>query len=175
MNVVYRTLTELPQRMRQRAAALPGQLRIWLAAARSEPGIVWHSPIVRLTLILLLGALVLGLANQLAARLVPAGDRSAFQAPTRLAILYVACTNPDCRTSYTTRQPMSFKSWPLTCPKCGEDSVYRGRLCRVCGHWYANAPGTGLVCPWCVQPQTKRCESPTSRTTGSSDDDEDPW
>ncbi len=164
MNAIYRTVAELPRRLRELVSAMLLRLRAWMDAVRAEPALLWHTPMLRVAIIVLVGAGVLALINRLATGLTPGLDRSAFETPTRLATLYVACTNPDCRVSFTTHQPMNFKAWPLVCPHCGQKSVYRATLCPNCGRWYASAPGTpaALIRSESVIPTMRKIRGPRS-------------
>ncbi len=171
------SLAELPHRLREGAAGLRAGWREWREGVRQEPGRLWHSPLTKIGLLIVL-ALVAVLALQwFGSALVPGGLSWRLEEEgTPWATLYVACTNPACRANYTTQQARDFKSWPLKCEKCGQETVYRATRCPDCRHWYAPAPGGAPFCPFCAEKKAeqKPIEAPPAPIK-KTDDSEDPW
>jgi hypothetical protein len=169
-------LAELPHRLREWLSDLPDRWQAWREGLRADPAKLWRGPAVRIVGLVLLVIIALVAINWAIGALAPGGSDRLFEKPTPWATLFVACTNPACRASYTTRQPMDLKNWPLQCEKCGARSVYRATFCKVCRHWYANPPGQAQACPFCAERKAtpareSRPHEPPSRT----DDEEDPW
>jgi hypothetical protein len=170
------SLAELPHRLREAAAALRAGWREWRESAREEPARLWHSPLTKITLLVALVLVAVLAVQWFGSVLVPGGLSLRLDEGTRMATLYVACTNPACRASYTTQQPRDFKSWPLKCEKCGQETVYRATQCPTCHHWYAQAPGGPPGCPFCAakKAEQKAAEAPPP-IPKKTDDSEDPW
>jgi hypothetical protein len=172
------SLGEWPHRFREGLAGLRAGWREWREGVRQEPARLWHSPLTKIGLLIVLGLLAILAVQWFGSALVPGGLswRLEDQA-TREATLFVACTNPACRASYTTQQPRDFKDWPLKCEKCGQQTVYRATHCRECRHWYALTPGGPPGCPFCAQKRAeqKKLEAPPPPAPEKSDDSEDPW
>jgi hypothetical protein len=145
---------------------------------RTRGGVIVGAPLarglglpVRLILWALLGiGLFFGMKQVIAWMTPAAADRNA-EPPTPWAVLYVACTNPDCHASKTTRQPPDFRGWPLTCGRCGQASVRRATLCPRCGTWVAPE---GAACWRCAALQSATQPRPRVRSA-NPDDDEDGW
>jgi hypothetical protein len=172
----HNPLSELPHRWRSRLGELRARWLDYRATYRESPGMVWHSPILKIgVLVLVVLAAILGV-RWLTNWVTPGGSASLGDQPTPTATLYVACSNPGCRAFYTTQQPMDFKGWPLKCEQCSGATVYRATQCPTCRHWYASAPGGPVGCPFCAEKASSAEPLPTSRATPHhSDDDEDPW
>jgi hypothetical protein len=168
-------LANLPHRLRERAAKLRGNLRQWSADVREDPGLLWRTPAIRVAFWLGVGLVAFFAARFAANAILPADADAEFKQPTQLATLYVACINPECRESYTTRQPMNFSAWPLTCRKCGRATVYRATLCPTCHHWFATVPGREHNCPFCRTPEPDEPESMPPANPIDPDDAEDGW
>lgn len=171
------SLANLPHRIRAGLANWPAGYRQWREDLRQDPALLWQTPAVRIVLWIVLGIILVSGLYWAIATFTPSGTDSLFVEPTPLATLYVACTNPDCRAHYNTKQPMDFDSWPLKCEQCGSESVYRAKLCSVCRRWFATAPGQPTGCPFCATrhkaeqtPETIDSDKPTN-----IDDEEDPW
>jgi hypothetical protein len=172
------SLAELPHRLREGAASLRANWREWRDTVRQEPARLWRSPLTKIGLLVVLALLAVLAIEWFGSALIPGSLswRLEDQA-TREATLFVACTNPACRASYTTHQPRDFKDWPLKCEKCGQETVYRATRCPDCRHWYAIAPGGAPACPFCAEkkaeqkPTEEKPPPPPKRT----DDSEDPW
>jgi hypothetical protein len=172
----HKPLSELPHRFRERLAALRTRWRDYRDECRETPGIARHRPLLKIgALILVVLAAILGV-RWLTSWITPGGSASLADQRTPTATLYVACTNPGCRTFFTTLQPMDFKNWPLKCAGCGALAVYRATQCPTCRHWHGLAPGGPVGCPFCAEKTQQAEPFPTSRATPHhSDDDEDPW
>lgn len=168
-------LSDIPHQVRDHLQGLPDRLEDMREGLREDPLALFRTPAVRVTGLIVIGIVVILLIKWFVEGLQPTGSL-AFQEATPYALLYVACANPDCRAAYTTRQPMDFDSWPLTCEKCGQPTVYRATLCKTCGHWFAVPPGTPAACPHCAQQTATAPAEQTHPTSGTrTDDDEDPW
>jgi len=168
-------LAELPHRIREWMARWPADLRDWRADLRHDPGLLWRTPVIRVGLFMLGGVALIAGARWLAVALVP-GGATAFEQATPYAILYVACTDPACRASYTTQQPRDLRNWPLVCEKCGKKAVYRAQVCPDCGGWFATAPGRSAECQFCEQRRAATRPATDVQTKPINPDDaEDPW
>ncbi|MFQ5807967.1 MAG: hypothetical protein ACE5I3_16095 [Phycisphaerae bacterium] len=167
-------LADLPHRIRAQTAELKANLRQWWADLRQDPSLLWRTTAIRISFWLTLGICALVAVRALSRSLLPHGEADAEQV-TPLAILYVACTNTACYGSYTTRQPMDFDAWPLTCRECSQQTVHRAKLCAKCRNWYATAPGDLAGCPFCAAAEPEQpAETPQTRPV-DRDDAEDPW
>jgi hypothetical protein len=108
------------------------------------------------------------------AGLTPGGTQFAERTPW--ATLYVACTNPACRATYSTQKALDFDEWPLTCERCGQATVYRASRCPKCKAWFATAPGEQPACPHCAARRLREEAIDTEvRPRPTGDDAEDPW
>lgn len=160
-------------------------VRRWAAAGtgrwRTRGGVVVGEPFarglglpVRLALWGLAGVALFAGLKLLIAWALPAVADASGEPPTPWATLYVICTNPACHASATTRQPMDFNAWPLTCDRCGQLTVQRATRCPRCATWIAAAARAD-----CWQCAAKRAASqpkkPPRRPGASPDDDEDGW
>ena len=171
------SLPDLPHRVRESLADWPTRFRQWRDDLRKDPSLLWRTTAVRILLWLALGtALLVGLRSGINA-LTPGVRGVHVEEPTPYATLYVACTNPACRHQFVSKQPMDFDDWPLTCPKCGQPTVYRAQLCPVCRQWFATAPGQPAECPFCAERQkaTDEPERIGPELPTNPDDAEDPW
>lgn len=170
-------LADLPHRARAWLACLPVRWRAWRAEFRWQPGALWGSPALRVTVVSLAGVCILLLAQWVVGRKYPAVADPFAQKPTRWAVLYVACTDPECRATGTTRQDISFAGWPLKCERCGKLTVYRARPCAECRQRYAVAPNGPQGCPFCAAAKTAKAAEGARPVTKSksSDDEEDRW
>jgi hypothetical protein len=191
------SLAELTHRLREGFAARRAAWREWRSTVRQEPGRLWHSPLTKIGLLLVLALTAVLALQWLGGALIPGGlSWSYAQEGTREATLFVACTNPACRASYTTHQPRDFRDWPLRCKKCGEETVYRATRCPTCRQWYAMSPGShpsslisdpsslisgggsaASLCPFCAakQAEQKPVEAAPPQAPQHTDDAEDPW
>jgi predicted RNA-binding Zn-ribbon protein involved in translation (DUF1610 family) len=70
---------------------------------------------------------------------------------------------------------MDFDAWPLTCPKCGKQTVYRAKLCPKCHRWYAIAPGQPRQCPFCAAEEPAEPQETSTSKPANRDDAEDGW
>ena len=171
-----RSLAELPQRLRERLAELREDWRLWRDEIRENPARLLHSVVLRVAVLVILGIVGLAIVNWFSGALVPGGPTWSLEEGTRLATLYVACTNPACRATYTSHQPMDFKSWPLKCTKCGQDTVYRAGRCPTCRRAYALQPAAPPGCPLCAERQAaEQRKIEPIKPAKKSDDAEDPW
>lgn len=170
-------LADIPHRLRDLFETLPARWNEWREAFRQDPAVLWAGPIPRIAGIIVAGTLCLILGNWLIQGLRPAGPAGTFAEPTPFATIHVACTNPDCLHHETRKVDIDFDDWPMTCDKCGRESVYRAKLCRKCRNWYATAPGASERCPHC-QRGTAEESAPTphrARQPANPDDLDDPW
>ena len=171
-----RALSELPHRVREEVQHLPDRLRDVREGFRNDPAAILSSPLVRLALILLFVVLAIFAVTWLVRGLTPTAGPGHFEEATPWATVYVACTNPDCLAHYTTQVAMDFDEWPLTCEKCGQETVYRAKRCPVCREWYAQRPGQSDECPHCAaRARQKAAEQTPDRPQQRGDDAEDPW
>ncbi len=169
------SLADLPHRLRERMANLPNDWKQWREGFRQDPAVLWHSPLVRICGLVVVGIVVLAGVHWFISGLVPADHGTGGEA-VNLATLFVACTNSQCRADRVTRQPMDFKDWPLECERCGQATVYRATRCGTCGRWFAVPPGQPKLCPFRAERQAAKAARPDPRPPGTtSDDDEDPW
>lgn len=166
-------ISDLPHHVRERLAELPGRWRAVREGFREDPARIWHSPLTRIVALIVLGFIAVVGAGKLVGSLTPGGQLRA-EKPTRVATVYVACTNRACRVSYTAHVPRDFKNWPLKCEKCGQATVYRATLCRTCRRWFATPPGVEPACPFCHERERAAAASQPEHRRGSPDD-EDPW
>lgn len=167
-------LANLPHRVRAQTTDFKANLRQWRADLRENPRLLWRTAAVRICFWLILGLCAFLLVRAVTTSLFPTGQARP-EPPTPLATLYVACTNPDCYNSYTDRQPMSFDAWPLTCRKCGRQTVYRAKPCRICRRWYATPPGMPDECHFCVAREPEEPPEPPQPGPIDLDDREDGW
>lgn len=169
-------LGELPHQIREHLQAVPERWRAFRDRLRDDPGAVLHSPVVRVAALILLGLLLLLLAGWLVRGLTPPGPAGMAEEATPWAMLYVACTKPNCLASAAIKCARDFDDWPVECEKCGEKSAYRAQPCAKCGRWFAAAPGHTAACPHCAREVAKPQVAPAqTMPAGRSDDDEDPW
>ena len=169
------SLVDLPHRIRDRLAALPEDWRAWRAATKEDPREFWRPLAVRVVAILIIGTvgvLALGWAIDAFIPRLEGADQQA--APT--ATLYVACSDPNCGAAFTITRGLDFKDWPVTCPKCGQQTGYRATRCPVCRQWYSHAPGTPDACPQCARKAAAAQQNLPQRPQPSQGADaEDPW
>ncbi|TWT44886.1 hypothetical protein RAS1_13050 [Phycisphaerae bacterium RAS1] len=170
-----RKLVDLPNTLRQQLAEVPETYRAWRAEIAREPTAIFHSPLFRIAVWIIVGAAVLLTARWLIGGLSIPGGGKAWEKATPWATLYVACIEPACRYAYSTQQAMDFTGWPLPCEKCAKKTVYRARLCGACRHWYATAPGAADACPHCAAAALKSAPTSQPRKKPTGDDEEDPW
>ena len=157
-------------------ALLPVNYRQWREDLKEDPTLFWRTPVVRIALCVAAGLVLLIGLRSLIGFLAPDGSDPNFIEATPMATLYVACTQPQCLTHYTTQQQMDFSHWPLTCDKCGGESVYRATLCQRCRSWFATAPNMPEVCPLCAGRDAAKAPVVTDRKKSANpDDDEDDW
>ena len=172
----FSALADLPHAIRRQWTDLPVNYRQWRDDLKADHSLFWRTTAVRIGLWILLGvAVLIGLRA-----LMGISGFSAVgplrEEPTPLATLYVACTSPVCRHPYVSRQAMDFNDWPLKCPQCEAESVYRAHLCPECREWYAIAPQTPGACPTCADRAAARAPSDDDSAKSSNpDDDEDDW
>jgi hypothetical protein len=169
------SLANLPHRFRERIESLPDDWRTFREQLQANPAAIWESPVVRfggLAILLILAGWAL---TWLVGGLTPGGSAARDEA-TPWATVYVACTNPECQAAYQTTCPMEFDDWPMTCEKCGQETVYRATRCGQCRKWYAEAPGTATGCPHCAARKARQqADAPARRERPTGDDAEDPW
>ncbi len=168
-------LADLPDRIREQSEEAKANLRQWCNDAREDPSMLWRSTVLRVLFWLILGICALLLVRGLSRSLLPSEETMNTEQAAPLATLYVACVNPACLESYATQQAMNFNAWPLTCRKCGQQTVYRAKLCPKCRHWYATAPGEPVRCPYCAPPETEETQKAPKTGPTDPDDAEDPW
>lgn len=169
-------LTALVHRTRAGLEALPQTLREASRNLREDPGAVWHSPIVRIGVWCLVALLGIAGIQWFLAAVTPGGVGQLGEQPTSTATLYVACANPGCGASFSTRLPMTHRDWPIVCDRCGQKNAFRATRCPDCGGWAANVPGESLRCPRCAQRAAATQPTPTTRrSTGDPDDADDGW
>jgi hypothetical protein len=171
-------LAEIPHQIRTQVQSLPDRWREFREAFQEDPAAIWHSPLTRIAGWILLGIVILVIGWLLIGMISPPDTGGgAFTTATPTATLYVACSNPNCAHDYTTRQKMDFDDWPLICPECGQESVYRATRCDVCRQWYSTAPGAPDACPHCAARAAQKPveAAPTPDRPAVSDDAEDPW
>ncbi len=170
------SLADLPHRVRQRWSALPADWRLWREGFRRDPATIWRSPVIRIAGLILLGVVLIVGVDWLIGSLSPGPAGQAWGEATPWATLYVACVNPTCRASTTTHQAMDFDAWPLTCPTCGGQTVYRATRCSERRHWFAVEPGQPETCPFCAEQKAAQVpDEPVRQEPTFTDDDEDPW
>lgn len=157
---------------------MPDAYRQWREDLKEDPSLIWRTPLVRIAIWIILGIAILVGGQLLISSLRPAGSvRGERAAATALATLYVACAHADCLAAFTSRQPMSFREWPLACEKCKRQSVYRAQICPTCREWYATAPDQPPKCLRCEAAAGAQAEKerPKPKKKGNKDDDEDDW
>lgn len=174
VSYTVKMLAQWTHHVRESLAAWPAQFRQWREELRHDPTLLWRTAAVRVGFWLLLGIGALLGASWLSRALVPRAG-GGFEEATPLATLHVVCTNAACRKQFTTRQPMNFADWPLTCPDCNQLSVYRATLCSTCGTWFAVAPGGPSGCPACAARAAPPPPPPAPEQPKNLDDLEDPW
>ncbi len=175
MNDRRTILADLPHLVREFFVELPAAWRRWREELSNDPMLFFRTPLIRIGLWILLGALLfIGLRTAIAFFAPPAAGRD-FAEPTPTATLYVACTNPQCLHAHTVQQAMDFKAWPLACPRCGVASVYRASICDRCRNWYAIVPGKPDVCPTCAAREAKAAPVAEKFGPTNPDDEEDDW
>lgn len=166
-------LANIPDKLRDQAADLPDQVRQLKDDLRSDPSRLWRNPMARIIGWVLLAGVIYAIAHLGIAMFVGSLDSSEFVEPTKTATVHVACTNPECRTSYVANPPIEFTNWPMTCEQCGQPTVYRAKLCRSCGQWYANVPGQPDDCPHCAARREAAEPTRPRRTTDDPLESED--
>lgn len=169
-------LADIPNRARESLAQARADWRAWRIDFRRDPGAFVHSPLFRIGIYVVLGVLALLAIRWLAGSLAPrdaAGDRPRGNAAAEIR---VACTNPECLFSETVQVDPHFKAWPMTCKKCGQQTVYRAQRCRRCQQWFATAPGAAADCPHCnAQERLRRQKVKPASRPSNPDDAEDGW
>lgn len=169
-------LGELPHQIREQLLAAPERWRNFRDRLRDDPGAIFHSPVIRIVTLIVLGLILLLVTGWFVRGLTPPGPAGLTEEATPWAVLYVACTSPKCLAAASTRCARDFDAWPMKCEKCGDKSVYRAQTCAKCGQWFAASPGQPAACPHCARAAAKPEATPTpTRPAGKSDDDEDPW
>ncbi len=157
---------------------MPDAYRQWREDLKEDPSLFWRTALVRIAIWIILGiAILVGgqlLINSMRPSDAARGERASA---TALATLYVACTHAECLAAFTSKQPMSFREWPLACEKCKRQSAYRAQICAACREWYATAPDQPLECPRCAAAARVKAEKerPKPKKKGSKDDEEDDW
>jgi hypothetical protein len=167
-------LAELPHRIRDWWRSLPQHWNEWREGLREDPTLFWRTPLIKISFICIGTVLFFVAVDALIAGLAPPSTGSGTTEATPTATLYVICTNSDCRHRFSVTKPMDFDAWPITCTKCGQNTVYRATRCTVCGHWRAKDHGN---CPFCTgqaTPTPAEKPDPDPRRP-RTDDDEDPW
>jgi DNA-directed RNA polymerase subunit RPC12/RpoP len=167
------TAAEVPHRVREHVADWPRACRQWWLDFKTDPLLLWRTPLVRISLWCLLGIAVLLLAH-FGGNWVSTADPAAFTEPTQTAILYVACTSSTCGHAFRSEQALDFNDWPLTCPQCAGATAYRAELCGRCRRWFATPPGADTACPHCRQKTTPKVAEEAAAPP-NPDDAEDPW
>jgi hypothetical protein len=169
-------LGELPHQIREQLQAAPERWRSFRDRVRDDPSAIFHSPVIRVVSLLVLGLILLFVAAWFVRGLTPPGPAGMTVEATPWSVLYVACVSPKCLAATSAKCARDFDGWPMKCEKCGEMSVYRAQTCAKCGKWFATAPGQPTACPHCARAVTKTEAAPAqTRPAGMSDDDEDPW
>jgi hypothetical protein len=172
------TLIKLSQHARKRFGSWRVRFGEWRQELREHPSLFWRTPAVRITLWVIAAITLLAGIRWCQSAITRSGMDTSDEDETYWSMLYVACTRPDCRAEFTTRQPMDFHQWPLKCGRCGADSVYRAQLCPTCRKWFATAPGHAPDCPFCAaQRAASQPAHPVPNTSHPTnpDDAEDPW
>jgi len=164
------TLGHLSDRLRERKEDFSSNFSQWKADVREDPSLLWRTPAIRWSLIVLLAIGAVVTSIYVTQSLTPAAGEG-WEAATRTATIYVACTDPACRRSHAAQVPMSFRDWPMKCDFCGGERVYRATLCPRCRGWFATAPGESTECPLCAA-AAPTAETPTAATR-PVDPDED--
>lgn len=165
---------DLPHQAREAVLGFRERYRAWQLEVKDDPTLLWRTPAIRITFYLILGIAILFAARWATHTLVDAG--ASVDPAKKKATLFVACTNPECLKSGNSSVAMDFKEWPLKCDTCGQPTVYRATLCKVCRNWYAIAPAGTDGCPFCrkkaaaAKPTTK----PKAKAA-NGDDAEDGW
>lgn len=165
---------QLPHQAREAVRGFKDRYRQWREDLKEDPSLLWRTPAIRITFYLVL-AVGLILAVRWGTNTL-AGAGAANKEDVKKSTLYVSCTDPNCLKSFNATVAMDFKTWPLKCDQCGQLTVYRATLCKVCRNWYAVAPTGPDGCPFCrkrfdaAKPTTKPKAKPAN-----SDDAEDGW
>jgi len=124
----------------------------WIAAVREEPRLLWATPAVRMTTYVIGGLALVWTAGWLASSLVPPPPANAKSAATT-ADFHVVCANPECYHHFVVHRPMGFRQFPITCPRCNQESGMRARRCNsdTCrGRWVPDRqPDGSTACPFC--------------------------
>lgn len=159
----------------------------WTADARENPAVIWQAWPVRVGFWLLIVIAVLVAVSVIvggAGAWTGGGQR---EEATRLATLYVACTDSGCLKSATVNAERNFKEWPMVCEACGKKAVYRARACPKCKEWIAFAPlppgsagasGASESCPHCAKKAAAKAAKPKKAAASGPadpDDREDGW
>jgi len=172
----HNLLSDLPHRLREHREQLLADLRRWGAEVREDPTLLWRTAAVRVGLWVVLGVVVLLTARALTRSLVSLAREGQGEQAAPVAILRVACASTSCRHTYTSHQPMDFAAWPMVCPRCGQATVYRAKLCPKCHRWYGTVPGAPKVCPLCSAPEAPgQPDEQPAPAPENPDDAEDPW
>lgn len=171
-----RLLSDLPHRFREQLIELRGESGSWWRQLTEDPEAILSNPLTRLIGLITLGLVVLVGGGLLIQSVTPDVAK-----PTPLALIHVACDRPACRHSYQTQVPIATAAadWPLICPECGQESVYRALRDADARRWYAVRPGAPAVSPFTAaetEPaDTRPTGEPAPQRPTSVDDMEDGW
>jgi hypothetical protein len=69
---------------------------------------------------------------------------------------------------------MDFDDWPMDCPDCGQETVFRVTTCPVCNQRHAFDPASPGNCPTSA-PAPEQQPTPTDKPQTDPDDAQDWW
>ncbi|MFQ5461623.1 MAG: hypothetical protein ACE5E5_03250 [Phycisphaerae bacterium] len=137
---------------REQVPVVKERLEDWVLACKAEPYLIWETPAVRYATLGVGGLLVVWLISGVAGAIAPPIPDSA-RAQAETADFHVLCDRPDCGHHFVVNRKFRFSAFPVTCPKCNNESGRRALRCNsheCCGRWILpEGPPEDRRCPLC--------------------------
>lgn len=167
------SLADLPHRFREQWLELGSAAQTWAADWRADPWQFLTNPLTRLLGWIVGGVLLLAVLGWGVGTLGQIEDGESRQA-TPTGTIRVACVAADCDYRAVTQVPIAFDDWPMQCPACQQESVFRARKCEECGGWHAYRPDEPIVCKRPAE-EPPEPEVPTNPPPSTDPDDARDW
>ncbi len=120
---------ELWQATKEHTEAAREQFRVWRAAAKEEPQLIWETPAVRYGVYGVCGLVAVMMLRTGIGLLQPV-DSGRFQPRATTAHFDVMCSNVKCGRHFKIERRFKFSEFPVDCPYCKMPNGERALHCN---------------------------------------------
>ena len=145
-------IAEWLQVVRGQAPVVRARAAAWLAAARSDPSLIWRTPAVRYVSYGLVAAvLFVAMRAGMGMFTTPLPPDAGSHATS--GDFHVVCSSETCRNHFVIHRDFGFDDFPVECAKCRKTTGLVARRCysaKCSGRWVApRRRGATRACPQC--------------------------